>query len=369
MLFLAFLAAPIGYTLYLSFRATKVSGLGLGLKSRHEVWAGLSNFRQALSDPEFLAGVGRVGRYGLLLVPTMVALALLFALLLDSHRSRACGFSRISISLPYAVPAVIASLLWGFLYLPDVSPFVFLMQKVGITSPDILSSGGIIFAVANIALWGGTGFNMIVLYTSLKAIPVDLSEAARIDGASEIQIAWRIKIPMVMPSLVMTFIFSMIATLQVFRRADHPEAAHEHHLQHLDAADEGVPGRLHPQRHLLRRCHLLDHRGGHHSAVLRLPQDRRPQRLQPGDEPMTTIPLTAIPRQQAPAERARRASPLATAALLPGAAYCLIPVLWVLVASTKRAPELFSSFTFAPSTHLFSNIGDLSAYQGGLYWR
>ncbi len=216
VLFLAFLAAPIGYTIYLSFRSSRVSGLGLGLNARHEIWAGMANYRQALGDPEFLASVRRVGLYGLILVPTMMGLALLFALLLDSRRSRAKSFSRIAIFLPYAVPAVIASLLWGFLYLPDVSPFVYLMQKVGITSPDILSSSGIIFAVANIALWGGTGFNMIVLYTSLKAIPGDLSEAAMIDGASEVQIAWRIKIPMVMPSLVMTFIFSMIATLQVF---------------------------------------------------------------------------------------------------------------------------------------------------------
>lgn len=216
VLFLAFLAAPIGYTIYLAFRVSKVSGLGLGLGARRETWAGLSNFRSALSDPEFLASVGRVGLYGLVLVPTMMLLALLFALLLDSGRSRARGFSRIAIFLPYAVPAVIASLLWGFLYLPDVSPFVFLLSKIGVTAPDVLSSGGILFAVANIALWGGTGFNMIVLYTSLKAIPGDLSEAARIDGASEVQTAWHVKIPMVRPSLVMTFLFSMIATLQVF---------------------------------------------------------------------------------------------------------------------------------------------------------
>ena len=67
--------------------------------------------------------------------------------------------------------------------------------------------------------------------------------------------------------------------------------------------------------------------------------------------------------------RIRRSSPLATAALLIGAAYCLVPVLWVVVASTKNASELFSSFTFAPSSHLFGNIHDLSAYRGGLYWR
>ena len=65
----------------------------------------------------------------------------------------------------------------------------------------------------------------------------------------------------------------------------------------------------------------------------------------------------------------RRWSPTSTLILLVGAAYCLLPVAWVLVASSKSAAELFSTFTFAPSTHLFDNIKTLSAYRGGLYWR
>jgi multiple sugar transport system permease protein len=67
--------------------------------------------------------------------------------------------------------------------------------------------------------------------------------------------------------------------------------------------------------------------------------------------------------------RAGPRSPLGTAVLLLGAAYCLFPVLWVLVASTKSGAELFSSFTLAPSTHLFDNIEQLSGYRDGLFWR
>src|SRR5215217_2291028 len=78
-----------------------------------------------------------------------------------------------------------------------------------------------------------------------------------------------------------------------------------------------------------------------------------------------------------PALRSRRdsvhghekASPVATALLLLGALYCLLPVLWVLMASTKDGSELFSTFTFAPSTHLFDNIAQLSGYRDGLFWR
>ncbi|GGN42617.1 multiple sugar transport system permease protein [Actinoplanes campanulatus] len=62
-------------------------------------------------------------------------------------------------------------------------------------------------------------------------------------------------------------------------------------------------------------------------------------------------------------------SKTATALLLLGAAYCLLPVLWVLIASSKSSGELFSTFTLAPSTHLFDNLADLSGYRDGLYWR
>jgi multiple sugar transport system permease protein len=64
-----------------------------------------------------------------------------------------------------------------------------------------------------------------------------------------------------------------------------------------------------------------------------------------------------------------RRSPIATTLLLLGAAYCLLPVLWVLIASSKSSAELFSTFTLAPSTHLFDNLVDLAAYRDGLYWR
>jgi multiple sugar transport system permease protein len=218
ILFTAFLAAPIIYAGYLSLRKVKVSGLGLGAKSRTEIWAGFDNYVRSMTDPDFLPSVYRVGAYGLIVVPTMLGLALLFALLLDANRTRESigKFARISIFLPYAVPAVVASLLWGFLYLPRVSPINDAVEALGFTAPNLLSNDLTLWAVANIAVWGGTGFNMIVIYTALRAVPTSLYESARIDGASELAIAWRIKIPIVMPSLVMTFVFSLIATLQVF---------------------------------------------------------------------------------------------------------------------------------------------------------
>ncbi|MFD7877325.1 carbohydrate ABC transporter permease [Streptomyces sp. NPDC059766] len=216
ILFCLFFALPIGYAVWLSFRKVHVSGLGLGSGARQEVWAGFRNYSAALTDDELLGGALHVLGYGCIVVPVMLGLALLFALMLDSDRVRLAPFTRLAIFLPYAIPGVVAALLWGFLYLPDVSPFYFVLAKLGLPRPDLLDGGPLYLALSNIAVWGGTGFNMIVIYTALRAIPAEVYEAAELDGATPLQIALRIKIPMVAPSLVLTFFFSIIATLQVF---------------------------------------------------------------------------------------------------------------------------------------------------------
>ncbi|TFB99094.1 carbohydrate ABC transporter permease [Cryobacterium sp. HLT2-28] len=216
ILFVSFMAAPIVYTLFLSLQKKQVKGLGLGSGNRTTAFAGLDNYIASLTNADFGASVWRVLLYGLVLIPLMLGLALLFALLLDSRRTRTTGFSRTAIFLPFAVPAVISSLLWGFLYLPAVSPFYWVFDRLGWDVAGILDSSTVLFAIANIALWGGVGFNMIVMYTSLKAVPTDIYEAAKLDGCTEVQVAWRIKIPIIAPSIVMTALFSMVATLQVF---------------------------------------------------------------------------------------------------------------------------------------------------------
>lgn len=215
LLFVAFLAIPVGYALYLSFRGLRVTGGG-PFGARRETWVGLDNYAAAFTDPELLAGFGRLALYGIIAVPLTLGLALTFALLLDLPRVRGARFSRTAIFLPYAVPGVVATLLWGFLYLPSTSPGSWLLRSVGLEGLDVLHGGMLYPSVANIAIWSGVGFNMIILYTSLRGIPSDVYEAARLDGASEWDIAYRIKVPLVGPALVLTGLFALIGTLQVY---------------------------------------------------------------------------------------------------------------------------------------------------------
>lgn len=215
LFFAAFLLIPIGYAIFLSFRGNRIDGGG-AFGRRVETFVGLDNYAAALTDPEFAAGMGRVLIYGAITIPMVLGLALLFALLLDRPRVAGTAFSRTAIFLPYAVPGVIASLLWGFIYLPSTSPISYLVRQFGGSSIDFLSTPALYFSIANIALWTGVGFNMIIIYTSLRSIPTEIYEAARIDGASENKIALRIKIPLVLPALVLTGLFSVIGTFQLY---------------------------------------------------------------------------------------------------------------------------------------------------------
>jgi len=213
-LFALFLLIPMGYAIFLSFVALRVEGGAFG--TRQQVFVGFENYVTALTNPEFVASLGRLAIFGLIAVPLTLGLALLFALLLDLPGVRATRFARTSIFLPYAVPGVIATLLWGFMYLPSTSPFNYVLELVGLPPIDFLGPTGVFGALANIAIWGGVGFNMIIMFTALRSIPSEIYEAAKLDGASEWQIAWRIKIPLLSPALLLTLLFSLIATLQAY---------------------------------------------------------------------------------------------------------------------------------------------------------
>ncbi|MBZ2196661.1 carbohydrate ABC transporter permease [Occultella gossypii] len=210
----ALLTVPIGYTVWRSLHATRITGGGLGVAE--EVFVGIENYVRVLGRADLLPSFGRLLGFAVIFVPTAMVLALVFALLLDNVSSRLTRFSRISIFVPYAVPGVIAALMWGFMYLPGVSPFHDVAAALGLPRPDFLGHSGIIASIANIAIWGAVGFNMVILYTALRGLPNELYDAARIDGCSEWQLAIRIKVPLVVPGLILTGMFTVIGALQVF---------------------------------------------------------------------------------------------------------------------------------------------------------
>lgn len=214
VLFLVFLVAPILTALYTSFFTVERSGLGFG-NENEAVFAGLENYRRAFADSGFMASFGRVLLFGVVQVPIMLALATTLALLFDSAATRWKRFFQLSVFIPYAVPTVVAALLWGFLYQPRVSPVVELLQSIGL-DVAFLAPGTVLWAIANVTTWSVTGVNMIIIFAALQTVPREIYEAARIDGAGELRVALRIKLPMVFPAVFLTTLFSVIGTLQLF---------------------------------------------------------------------------------------------------------------------------------------------------------
>jgi multiple sugar transport system permease protein len=207
ILFSLFYLVPIGYAIYQSLLVIEREGT---FGEAREVFGGLTQYVLVFQNGPFWESIARVLTFGAVQVPIMLALALLFALLLDSPLLRGKRFFRLAFFVPYAVPGVIAAIMWGFLYSPSLSPFSAVTSNINFLSADL-----VLWAIANVVTWVFVGYNMLIIYSSLLAIPAELYEAARLDGAGQLRIAWAIKIPLILPAITLTAIFSIIGTLQL----------------------------------------------------------------------------------------------------------------------------------------------------------
>ncbi|MDQ0750052.1 multiple sugar transport system permease protein [Streptomyces africanus] len=208
LLFLAFLVAPLAYAFWLSLRTSTLVG------GDHFSW--FANYKQTFTDPQFLSGVRRVAVFGVVQIPLMLGLALVGALIIDEVTSRLAKVFRMTLFMPYAVPAVIGALMWGFLYSPTFGPVNSISGSLGLGKVDLLGHGLMLTSLGNIVTWQWTGYNMIVLYAALQGLPREVYEAAKLDGAGQLQTALRIKVPMISSALVLTLMFTLIGTLQFF---------------------------------------------------------------------------------------------------------------------------------------------------------
>lgn len=208
LLFSFFILVPLLYALWTSFFVERLIG--------GTTFVGLQNYQEVLHDGNFWEGVRNVLLLLFTQVPLMLGLALGLALLLDSQIVRLKTIFRLGYFLPYAIPSVIGALLWGYLYSAHIGPFAQLAELLHWPPPPFLTAAGLLPSIANILTWQWTGYNMVILYAALQAIPPELYDAARVDGASGWEIARRIKIPLIAPAIVLTVVFSIIGTLQLF---------------------------------------------------------------------------------------------------------------------------------------------------------
>ncbi|MEV8170420.1 sugar ABC transporter permease [Microbacterium sp. NPDC077486] len=222
LLFAVVFLIPIIVSVRSSFFAQVPAGGGLyGGGELVDTFVGLDNFAAAATDGAFWAGMGRVMLYAAFQIPVMIIAALALALLLDSFIVRRPALFRLAFFLPYAVPGIIAAMMWLYLYTPEVSPFLPYLPE----GTDLMSPQTILFSMANMTTWTYTGYNMLIFLSALQAIPRDLYEAARLDGATGFQIATRIKVPLVRGAALLAVLLSIIGTVQLFNEPVILEAA------------------------------------------------------------------------------------------------------------------------------------------------
>ncbi len=203
-----FMLLPTVFAIYTSLYTSKLIG--------GTSFSGLANYATVLQSGEFWDGVGRVLLFAVIQVPITIALAFFFAAIFDAGVVRGSRFFRTVFFVPFAVPGVVASVMWSFLLLPGFGPYAEVGQALGLGKLNFFSSQLILPTIILIVIWEFTGYNMTILYTSLKSIPREVTEAAIVDGSSLWRIVLRIKLPMVMPSVVMLVFLNTVGALQLF---------------------------------------------------------------------------------------------------------------------------------------------------------
>lgn len=200
---------PMIQALFLSFQ----SGIGAAMK-----WTGGTNYVRMFKDPVFMQALKNNFIYLIIQVPIMLMSALILASLLNNKDLRFKGLFRTAIFLPCATSLVSYAVIFRSLFAVDGLVNMVLI-KFGILSTGYNflghpNSARIVIILA--LIWRWTGYNMVFYLSGLQNIEYSVYEAAKIDGASPFQSFFRITIPLLKPTILLTAIMSTNGTLQLF---------------------------------------------------------------------------------------------------------------------------------------------------------
>lgn len=208
MLLTATIILPAAYVLWLSFQASS-----FGQAPR---FVGAANYRSVLSDPYFWRALWNT----LLIVVVVVHLELLAALgmaLLFAAGLRARPLWIAVVLAPYAVSEVAAVVMWRFLLDPDTGALTRALEWLGLPGLDwaVIPAHGLIIA-GIISVWLHLPFTFVVLYAARLALPGDIYEAARVDGATPLQQFRRLTLPLLRPAILVALLFRYIFAFRLF---------------------------------------------------------------------------------------------------------------------------------------------------------
>ena len=206
LLLLAFGILPALYALYLSLTTADGS------------FAGVANFAQVIRDYRFWPAAGHVGAYVVIWVISLVVIVVVLALVVHAIKVRwLSSAARFIFYIPGALAGASSVVLWIFVLDPAASPVGFLLNALGLhTFVQAISPANLPVVFTIIAFWTGAGGWIVIMYGALNNISSDVMEAARIDGASAIQTAIHIQLPMMRKWITYMVILSLAAGTQLF---------------------------------------------------------------------------------------------------------------------------------------------------------
>lgn len=201
------------YPMFRAFILSLQTGTGKNMK-----FTGISNYTRILADKVLQKSIGNTFLYLIIQVPIMLILAILLAQLLNNRDLRLKGFFRTCVFLPCATSLVSYALIFRSLFATDgLINSVLVNLHILDQGYNFLGNSGSAKIVIIIALvWRWTGYNMVFYLSALQNIEYSVYEAAKIDGANGWKTFWGITVPLLRPTIIMTFIMSINGTLQLF---------------------------------------------------------------------------------------------------------------------------------------------------------
>ncbi len=204
----AFVLVPLALIFYYAFHEWNVLGGTF-------TFVGLDNIRELFEDPKLGSVLRATGVFSVGLVVLNVSLALTLAVLLN-RRWRAVTFFRTVFFSPVVVSLVAWTIVAGFLLQAD-GGINGLLAVIGIEGPNWLREGNTaMLSVIVVQVFKNVGLNMVLFLAALQGVPRELLEAARVDGANDRRIFFRIVVPMISPTILLTLIITIVGSLQVF---------------------------------------------------------------------------------------------------------------------------------------------------------
>jgi multiple sugar transport system permease protein/sn-glycerol 3-phosphate transport system permease protein len=178
-------------------------------------FVGLENYRAVLGDANFHAALRNTGIYTLILAPLQVVIPLLLArLLVQLGKSRLANFYKSALFLPTIIAFSIAGATWLWLFNPLTGLFNIVLEAAGFAPQRWLEDPALaIWSVSATVFWKTFGLNMLLFLAAFTAIPPELTEAARIDGARPARILWRIEVPLISPTLFFVIITTVLGVM------------------------------------------------------------------------------------------------------------------------------------------------------------